>query len=92
MELDQLLQHFFGCDDPSQLTEREFSRAAEQVGIAFGVERDPGRRFALWSLLAALDQAPLPAEAFASEPTLRAAAEEYLRAAYRLEGDRPGDA
>lgn len=92
MDLDGLLQHFFGSDDPSQLTESEFASALEQVKIAFGVEREPGRKFALWCLLDALGEAPLPAEAFAKEPLLKAAAEDYLKAAYRLERDGPGDA
>lgn len=85
MELDGLLVHFFGSDDPSALSEAEFDRALEKLKIAFGVEREPGRKFALWTLLHAFDQAPLPAEAFAKEPKLKAAADEYLAAAFRLE-------
>ncbi|PKB14703.1 hypothetical protein B0I00_2301 [Novosphingobium kunmingense] len=90
MDLDALLRHFFGTDDPATLTEVEFDRAAERMKIAFGVEREPGRKFALWTLLHAFDMAPLPAEAFAKEPQLKEAAEEYLSAAFRLE--RWGDA
>ena len=91
MELDALLHHFFGTDDPASLTAAEFDRATEQMKIAFGVEREPGRRFALWTLLHAFDLAPLPAEAFAKEPQLKAAADEYLRAAFRLERFGDGD-
>lgn len=91
MELDGLLRHFFGSDDPTTLTEGEFALALERLRIGFGVEREPGRRFALWCLLDALDEAPLPADAFAKEPMLKAAAEDYLKAAYRLERDGPGD-
>ena len=85
MELEALLVHFFGNEDPSSLTEAEFDRALEKLKIAFGVEREPGRRFALWTLLQAFDMAPLPADAFAEEPQLKAAAEDYLSAAVRLE-------
>ena len=85
MELDTLLAHFFGTDDPSTLTEAEFDRAIEQLRIGFGVEREPGRKFALWCLLEALGMAPLPAEAFPKDPKLKAAADEYLSAAFRLE-------
>lgn len=85
MELDGLIRHFFETDDPAQLTEAEFALAIERLKIGFGVEREPGRRFALWTLLHAFDAAPLPAEAFAKEPQLKAAAEEYLTAAFRLE-------
>lgn len=85
MELDGLIRHYFGCDDPATLTEAEFQRGLEALRIGFGVEREPGRRFALWTLLEALGVAPLPAEAFAKEPALKAAAEDYLKAAFRLE-------
>lgn len=85
MELDGLLLHFFGTEDPASLTEAEFERGIGQLEIAFGVEREPSRRFALWTLLEALGLAPLPAEAFAKEPQLKAAADAYLSAAFRLE-------
>ena len=85
MELDTLLRHFFGTDDPSSLSEDEYERAIGQLKIGFGVEREPGRRFALWCLMEALGIAPLPAEAFAKEPKLKAAADEYLSAAFRME-------
>ena len=85
MDLDTLLRHFFGTEDPSQLSEDEYDRAIGQLKIGFGVEREPGRRFALWCLMEALGIAPLPAEAFAKEPKLKAAADEYLSAAFRME-------
>lgn len=85
MELDGLIRHFFGSDDLAGLTESEFARGLERLSIGFGVEREPGRRFALWTLLETLGEAPLPAEAFAKEPALKVAAEDYLKAAYRIE-------
>ena len=92
MDLEALIHHFFGTDDPATLTETEFDRALEKLRIGFGVEREPGRRFALWTLLHAFDQAPLPIDAFAKEPKLKAAADEYLSAAFRLERFGDGDA
>jgi hypothetical protein len=91
MDLDALLVHFFGSEDPSALSEAEYGRALERLRIGFGVEREPGRKFALWTLMDALEIAPLPAEAFAKEPALKAAAEEYLKAAFRLERFGDGD-
>lgn len=85
MELDTLLVHFFGSDDPATLSEADYDRAVERLTIAFAVEREPGRRFALWCLMEALGVAPLPAEAFPKDPKLKAAAEDYLTAAFRLE-------
>jgi hypothetical protein len=92
MDLDALLAHFFGTDDPASLTEAEYDRAIERLKIGFGVEREPGRKFALWCLMDALGVAPLPADAFAKEPALKAAAEDYLKAAFRLERYGPDDA
>ena len=89
MDLDGLLLHYFGTADPSSLSEGEFALALEQLKIGFGVEREPGRKFALWCLLDAFAEAPLPADAFAKQPALKAAAEDYLKAAYRLERDSP---
>jgi hypothetical protein len=90
MDLEALIRHFFGTDDPATLTGAEFERGLDQLKIGFGVEREPGRKFALWTVLHAFDAAPLPAEAFAKEPKLKVAADEYLSAAFRLE--RFGDA
>ncbi|WP_374419762.1 hypothetical protein [Novosphingobium arvoryzae] len=85
MDLDALILHFFETDDPTTLTEADFDLGLERLKIGFGVERELGRKFALWTLLEALGEAPLPAEAFAKEPALKAAAEDYLSAAFRLE-------
>lgn len=87
MDLDTLLHHYFGTDDPDALTPEALAGGRERVAIAFGVEREPGRRFALWTLMEALGFAPPPAEAFDKDPALRRAAEDYLTAAWRLERD-----
>jgi len=92
VDLDALLLHFFGTEDPAGLTQSEYDLAIEKLTIGFGVEREPGRRFALWCLMDALDIAPLPAVAFAKEPALKAAAEDYLKAAFRLERLGPDEA
>lgn len=89
MDLDGLLHHYFGTDDPAALDSDAFAAALGQLKIGFGTEREAGRRFALWCLLDALGEAPLPADAFAKEPALRAAADDYLRAAWRLERQDP---
>lgn len=85
MDLEALLHHFFETDDPAALTEAEFALALVRLKIGFGVERDPGRKFALWALLHTFDAAPFPADAFPKDPQLKAAAEDYLKAAFRLE-------
>ncbi len=90
MDLDQLLAHYFGTADPDALSPEAMAAVRERMGIDFGVERDPSRRFALWTLMDALGFAPPPADAFAKEPALRAAADRYLDTAFRIERD--GDA
>jgi hypothetical protein len=87
MDLETVIQHYFGTSDPSTLSEAEFERGLEKLRIGFGTEREPSRRFALWTLMDGLGIAPFPADAFAKEPLLKAAAEDYLKAAYRLERD-----
>ncbi len=89
MDLDALIMHFFGTDDPTTLHEDDYDRALERLQIGFGLEREPGRRFALWTLMEALGVAPLPADAFTKEPKLKAAADRYLTAVFQVE--RSGD-
>lgn len=84
MDLDALLHHFFGTADLDTLDEAALELGVERLGTAFGTEREPGRRFALWTLLHALGEAPDPATAF-KDPRERAAAQAYARAAGRAE-------
>ncbi len=87
MDLDQLLTHYFGTADLDAIPQDRMDAARERMAIDFGVERDPSRKFALWTVMDALGFAPVPAEAFEKQPALRAAAERYLDAAYRIERD-----
>lgn len=83
MDLDALLHHYFGTDDPDSLGDVPIQLACARMAVDLGVEREPGRRFALWALMVAFDCAPRPAEAF-EDPGLRRAAEEYLDAVARM--------
>ncbi|MDB5541011.1 MAG: hypothetical protein JWQ89_2738 [Devosia sp.] len=86
MDLDDLLQHYFGSADIATLDEPALERACERIAIDFGTARDGGRRFALWALLHALGSAPDPATAF-KDPAERKAAEDYAWAAERIGRD-----
>jgi hypothetical protein len=86
MDLDALLYHYFGADDPSVLDTTAFEAGQQRIGIDFGVERDPGRRFALWALMYSLGIAPAPDRAFKDQRE-RMAAETHARIADRA--DRP---
>lgn len=85
MDLDALLSHYFGGDDLDALDPAARAEGEQRLKIDFGTEREPSRRFALWSLMEALGIAPPPAEAFEKEPALRKAAEDYLSLAWKLE-------
>lgn len=87
MDLDALLTHYFGSVALEEISPPVLERGQERLRIDFGVEPEPSRKFALWVLMEALGIAPLPAEAFEKEPALRAAADQYLDAAWRLERD-----
>jgi hypothetical protein len=84
MDFDALLHHFFGTTEIDDLEPDAIEAGAERVRIAFGTETEPGRRFALWTLLHALGDAPDPATAF-KDGRLRIAAEDYARAAARID-------
>jgi hypothetical protein len=87
MDLDALLTHYFDTEEPETLDEATRERGEERLRIDFGVEQEPSRKFALWVVMEGLGIAPLPAEAFEKEPALKAAAEHYLDAAWKLERD-----
>ena len=83
MDLDALLYHYFGTDDLDALDDQAIEDGRQRAAIAFGTERDSGRRFALWILLHALGDAPDPATAFKNAAD-RKAAEDYAWAAARM--------
>jgi hypothetical protein len=76
MDLDAISQHFFGAVDIDSLDSDALDAGRERVSIAFGTEREPGRRFALWAVLRATGDAPQPHIAF-KDPRERRAAEAY---------------
>jgi hypothetical protein len=58
MDLDDLLRRYFGNPDISALTPSAQAAGVEHMRVDLGLERDPEKRFALWSLLYLLDAAP----------------------------------
>lgn len=64
MDLDTLLTHYFGTEDIDRLDPAAIEDGKERVRIAFGTERESGRRFALWAVLKTLGDAPDPRDAF----------------------------
>lgn len=58
MTLDDLLLRYFGTTEPSSAGAEATQAAIERILVDFGMETDRGNRFALWSLLHLLGQAP----------------------------------
>ncbi len=58
MDLDDQLRRYFGTSDLSQVSPAVQADGLDRMRVDFGLETDRARRFALWSLLYMLGQAP----------------------------------
>lgn len=67
MDFDDLLQRYFATTDLSQATPAVQAAGLDRLRVDFGLETDRGRRFALWSVLYMLGQAPDLDVAFKTE-------------------------
>ncbi|MES2421437.1 MAG: hypothetical protein V4595_09070 [Pseudomonadota bacterium] len=79
MDLDAISHHFFGTTDIDTLSPEALEAGRDRVSLAFGTEREPGRRFALWAVLSATGDAPDPTRAF-KDPREQRAAQMYASA------------
>lgn len=73
MDLDGLLHHYFGTSDMSEASPAVQAAGIDRLRVDFGLETDRSRRFALWSLLYMLGQAPDLDAAFKDEADKEAA-------------------
>jgi len=58
MDFDDLLRRYFATSEFSEVTPAVQAAGIERLLVDFGLERDRGKRFALWSLLYLLGAAP----------------------------------
>ncbi|WP_242097520.1 hypothetical protein [Sphingomonas sp. CROZ-RG-20F-R02-07] len=65
MDFDTLLVRYFGQADLGALGAGAYEAGVDRLRVEFGLERDRGRRFALWSLMHLLGVAPALDVAFA---------------------------
>ena len=77
MELDALLFEYFGTSDMAQVLPGARVAGIERLQVDLGLERDRGKRFALWCLLHMLGAAPDLDVAF-KEPADREAARNFM--------------
>ena len=90
MDFDHLLVRFFGTADIDTLAPERLAEGAELLRLQFGLERDSGRRFALWCLMYMLGVAPDLDVAFKEEAD-REAARDFMDEADRLIEDDEGE-
>ena len=77
MEMQDLLQRYFGTPDLAKVDPVALPAGIDRMRVDFGLERDSGRRFALWTLLYMLDAAPDLDVAF-EDPAEREAARNIM--------------
>ena len=73
MDLADLMQNYFGTRDLAAIEPDATRAGVERMRVDFGLEKDRGRRFALWTLLHMFDAAPDLDVAFAHEEDREAA-------------------
>ncbi len=64
MGFDDQMRRYFGSDDLASLSPSELAAGTERLAVDFGLETDPGRRFAMWALMHILGCAPALDAAF----------------------------
>lgn len=85
MDLDDLLFRYFGTIAVPEIGAAARSAGVERMLVDFGLSRDRGGRFALWSLLYMFDAAPDLDVAF-SDPADRKAARDLMDLLAKIEG------
>ncbi|KZY54306.1 hypothetical protein A3736_14820 [Erythrobacter sp. HI0063] len=73
MDLADLMQNYFGTRDLAAIEPDATRAGVERMRVDFGLEKDRGRRFALWTLLHMFDAAPDLDVAFEHEEDREAA-------------------
>ena len=77
MEFDDQLRRYFGTTDLPSISPDALAAGIDRMRVDFGLEKDRGRRFALWALMHMLGGAPDLDVAFKNEAD-REAARDFL--------------
>lgn len=86
MDFDDLLQRYFAAAELAEISPPALEAGTEKMLVDLGLEKDRGKRFALWSLLFLLDRAPELDVAFKSEED-REAARNFMDMMAAAEGE-----
>ncbi|MFL6735357.1 MAG: hypothetical protein ACJ8EY_11775 [Sphingomicrobium sp.] len=73
MDLDDQIRRYFGTSDLAAVPAAALEAGVEHMKVDFGLTKDRGQRFALWSLLFLLGSAPDLDVAFENEQDREAA-------------------
>ena len=73
MEFHDQLRRYFGTTDLASIAPDTLADGIDRMKVDLGLERDRGRRFALWALLHMLGEAPDLDVAFRDEADREAA-------------------
>ncbi len=84
MDFHDLLLRYFGKSDLDSVAPEALSAGLERIRVDFGLETDASRRFALWTLMYMLGDAPDLDVAF-KDPDERNAARTFMDLADRFE-------
>jgi hypothetical protein len=90
MDLDDQLRRYFGTADISSISPEVLTSGIEHMNVDLGLEKDRGRRFALWALLHMLGSAPDLVIAFADEVD-REAARDFMDMAADIDQSQGAD-
>jgi hypothetical protein len=77
MNFDDQLREYFGTADLAELSPAALVSGTERMRVDLGLETDRGRRFAMWSLLYMLGDAPDLDVTF-KDPADRDAARDFM--------------
>lgn len=86
MQLDDLLQRYFASTELASISPDTLEAGIEHCRVDLGLEKDRGKRFALWALLHMLGSAPDLDVAFESEQD-RDAARTFMDLLAESEGE-----
>jgi len=85
MDLDDQLRRYFGTEDLESVAPEALAAGKERMRVDLGLETDRSRRFALWTLMHMLGDAPDLDVAFKDEAD-REAARNWMDLVGRAEG------
>lgn len=86
MDFDDQLQRYFGTADLAAIQPEAMAAGIEHMRVDFGLEKDRGRRFALWAVLYMLGTHLDLDKAFKDEAD-RNSARDFMDMMDRVQGD-----